>query len=690
MAINLLKTILASTILTTTPVGVSASVINENSEVTSPREALFQTIKSSSTVKSTKTKYSYDNHVFYSQTDLDNYIYQSSKIETIQTSSNPGKIIEDYQYRTLKADKIYDTDFNNFQLVYRDAYGNTALTKQAALNTYTNAGSVKAQYSYDGIGWFDSPEEAKNGFIYKGGLHKSLYYYVNGRYYNVFNEDDQAKLLNSLTSGYYVKPSEFTQGLTLYGTKETLKDTIHNNFESTWTDSSTSFPINYTSYLETDVNHKIYLSPGGDDMIKVSINRGRTQDYYRGDTFVFEDKHNQLSKDELTTKMGWQQKFEKSGPAVGKYYWTKTINLEGNQYDFTYLPIKAGSFGKYTDFNWNALTSSQDYNATLYLYDKVKNDPTRQQIYRWDNIGIEITNPNEIPTTYVRQSYDIWFNNFYSRQFLTLDKKDENGIAYNDFGVYADTLYDVNGTHGDKYSVRESVNYYNTVLKQEILQRETIIENGVTKYKLREDFYASAAELNQYLFLTGDMNTVLMYTYLDVENISSIDGLALAPTQAQAQERLFQLESGVLLKQYFAYDAFGSFEISGESAEDAIKQLQNRISLTGRYVNKAEIESWNGHPMSFDNIIEDGVYNVYRIFSSIRQEQGLDPYIYFESYSAALIAIKAGINEQIQILTETINVYIYVYKDKNNETHTYSYTNDNEIEQIINEIMSLA
>ncbi|WP_348736045.1 hypothetical protein [Spiroplasma endosymbiont of Ammophila pubescens] len=290
---NILKFILLTTVVTSTFVSSMAPMFdNETEQVISPRDALFKTIKATSTMARTKTKYSYDNHTFYSQNDLNNYIFQTNKIETIETASNPGKIIQDYQYRTLDASKIYDTNFDNFQLVYRDAFGNVALTQQVALNTYTHAGLVKPRYSYDGKDWFDSPEEVKNGFVYKGGLRKSLYYDIDGYYYNVFNKDDQNKLLNSLTTGYHLKASKFTNYLDVYGTKESLKNIIQNSFETTWTSFSEIFPINYKNYLETVVSHKNYLSPGSRDMISVTHN-GKTNNYYHGDTFVLDDIKNE-------------------------------------------------------------------------------------------------------------------------------------------------------------------------------------------------------------------------------------------------------------------------------------------------------------------------------------------------------------------------------------------------------------
>lgn len=180
-----------------------------------------------------------------------------------------------------------------------------------------------------------------------------------------------------------------------------------------------------------------------------------------------------------------------------------------------------------------------------------------------------------------------------------------------------------------------------------------------------------------------------MYTYLGERNISSIDGLALAANEADAREKQFQYESEVLLKKFFAYDVFGNSMLSAESGEDAIEKLQNMISLSGKYINSKEIETWDGLNFSYDNIIQDGTYNVYRTYSQVKASQGLNPYLYFDTYDAALEALKAGINKETNVSTTTINIYVYLYTDKTGKNHTYSYTTDEEIANIIKEIMSL-
>ncbi|AOX43762.1 hypothetical protein S100390_v1c04190 [Spiroplasma sp. NBRC 100390] len=693
MAINLLKGLLGSLILTATPVGTTMSTVPDYSaDVISPEGALFKMIKNSSTTVDMKTEWNYDGQKFYSQQELDSYIMQNNKVETIQTSSNPGKIINDYQYRTLDPTKVYDIDFNNYQLIYRDAYGNATLSKDIALETYTK--NINLKYSYDAINWFDSPEEAKAGFIYKGGLHKSLYYYVNGRYYNAFNHADQKALKSVLTEGYNLAPSDFTGQIPIYGTRDSLRNVVANNFRTTWTNvNNINEPLNYANFLATTTSQTIFISPGNDNLIKVRVNGGSQKTYYAGETVEIFDPERKFTNWDFTYRSGWKPHVQMDDwiGSVGKYYYTRTFSSGNNTYELTYLPVKSGSAWHFNNFNWERVATSNKYDSTMMLYDNDVRSVTKKELYRWENLPINITRPSEIPTQYVRQAYDLWFNNFYEEKFLNLDKVDKNGVPYNEYGVKADILYDVNGQQGYKYSLNESAKYYEETLKPQILVGPTATNaDGEITYKLRDDFYATKSQLDDYLFLTGIVDTRLMYTYLDVQDISSQDGLALAMTEADAREKQFQYEKEILLKKYFAFDVFGNSVISAESREDAIAKLHQTITLTGKYINRKEIASWDNGVMSYDNIIQDGVYNVYRIYSQLRADQGLIPYIYFDSYNSALVAIKAGINHEIKITTTTVNVYLYVYLDKNGNKHSYTYTSDEEINAIVAEIMQLS
>lgn len=94
----------------------------------------------------------YNNERFSSKNDFKNYLLENATITSILTSSNLNKIIKDIENKTLDESKIYDIDPNKFIQIYRDAYGKIARTMQDALDTYTNLGLVKEQYSYDNEG----------------------------------------------------------------------------------------------------------------------------------------------------------------------------------------------------------------------------------------------------------------------------------------------------------------------------------------------------------------------------------------------------------------------------------------------------------------------------------------------------------------------------------------------------------
>ncbi|WP_338969396.1 hypothetical protein [Spiroplasma endosymbiont of Labia minor] len=686
------KTILLSFGLLSATANSGTAILDANIADNSMRNVLFDSIKNSSSIVEQKTQWTYDGQEFYSNNDLDNYIASTSKIETLETSSNPGKIISDYQYHILDNDKIYDTNMQNYQLIYRDAFGNVSLTKQSALDTYTNAGLVKPQYSYDSVNWWDSPQEAKDGFIYKGGLRKSLYYYINGKYYNVFSKTDQANLLSTLTQGYYIDANVFSANTEIYGTKDSLRQKIQANFENTWTSANTENKLNYANFLKYETDHKVYLTPANKKLIKVRNLTDNTEVVYdSSQTVILDDVDNSYNIAEFSKEnTGWEKNKQCDDPActISKFYYTKNFKINKKDYQLVYLPKGDSFFGNDSDFDWVNLTANETFNSTLSLYDNPLDQENKIQIYKWEDIPLNISGPAEIPTQYVREAYNIWFNIFYDQKFTNLDKVDENNIKCNDYGVHEDILYDVNGSQGYTYSTSESKKYYDGTLKSQILSGETSKnENGEVTYKLREDFYATKEELDNYLYLEGIVDTRLMYTYLDVQDISSVDGLALAPTEAEARQKEFEYESGILKKQFFAYDVFGHKIISGESAEDAVNQLQKTINLSGKYINKREIESWHNASHSYDDLIEDGIYNVYRIFSETKAEQGLDPYIYFDSYYYALEALKSDIGNLSAIQKNTVDVHTYVYVSKN-KTRTYSFIDDKDIWKIVDDILN--
>lgn len=54
-------------------------------------------------------------------------------------------------------------------------------------------------------------------------------------------------------------------------------------------------------------------------------------------------------------------------------------------------------------------------------------------------------------------------------------------------------------------------------------------------YQLRSNFCVTKEQLDNYLFLGGLIDTRVMYTYLDVQDISSVDGLVLTNNEYEAR-----------------------------------------------------------------------------------------------------------------------------------------------------------
>lgn len=111
-----------------------------------------------------------------------------------------------------------------------------------------------------------------------------------------------------------------------------------------------------------------------------------------------------------------------------------------------------------------------------------------------------------------------------------------------------------------------------------------------------------------------------------------------------------------------------------------------QAKLQTRYINREEINSWDNHLKFFVDIVQDGVYQVYLIYSASKAEDGLNPYIYFDSDYSALNAIKANINKATNIITKTVNVYFYYYVDQNKKPHDIVYTNDQELWKIVRQL----
>ncbi|AXK50930.1 hypothetical protein [Spiroplasma alleghenense] len=271
MSMSLFKILLSSQMALS--VGASTAVMVADNPISQSDheyevESMKNLIASKSKVISSEDIYEFQGQEFSGREELDNYIYNNDLIQEQTTSSNLNKIIKDHQNNILDKDKMYGTDFEDFQLIYRDAFGNAQTSREKSLNSFTNKGLVRQKYSYDYQGWYDSPTEAKDNFIYTSGLEKSLYYQVDNRYYNLFNTKDQEELKSTFLDGYYVKPSNFTKNDKLFGDNQKIETNVYNKFRDSWVSfnrkgatEGIEDDLNYQDYIDFKTSRSIRMNP---------------------------------------------------------------------------------------------------------------------------------------------------------------------------------------------------------------------------------------------------------------------------------------------------------------------------------------------------------------------------------------------------------------------------------------------
>ncbi|WP_425379626.1 hypothetical protein [Spiroplasma endosymbiont of Stenodema calcarata] len=328
--------VLVTSIATITPTATS-SLYYATAETTNnyaiSREVLRKDILANR-IYGGKVNYSeYDGHTFYSEEALNEHLLKNNKVTSVVTSSNPNKIIKNYEYMTLDDKKIYDADLNNFPQLYRDAFGNVAYTQEKALQTYTNEGLVKPQYSYDGFYWFDTPEEAKINEKYKMQINKSLYYIYNNEYYNAFNTQDINALISLMDEGYYANLNQSLLGKTLLnpivqvGDSKLIYVLLKKDFRKDFNGDY------YKTITKTETKYRLAISPTGSNRLTVEYydyktgRRLNNKDYYAGDSTTIELKGNNFSGGNALIRFfknnAWNRRAEGSLSISGRYYRTR-------------------------------------------------------------------------------------------------------------------------------------------------------------------------------------------------------------------------------------------------------------------------------------------------------------------------------------------------------------------------------
>ncbi|WP_338972774.1 hypothetical protein [Spiroplasma endosymbiont of Panorpa germanica] len=230
--------------------------------------------------------YNYQNQDYRSVNSIYDKLLEENPIEQVKTTSNPNKIISNYEYGLLNADKIYDTNMANYVKVYKNAVGKVVLptcgkgqssdgcvissksAEDRAMDSYVNPGLTKKKYSYlmgDDVNWFDTLEEAERDYLNKSFYVKEgLFYEYNGKYFNAFNQNDFEKLKNILPN----------KGL--YADGENLPSNAQNEIKNPLFGETEEFKKQFKEEIRTAFYENIDEMFGGyKPNIKIKLNAGK-------------------------------------------------------------------------------------------------------------------------------------------------------------------------------------------------------------------------------------------------------------------------------------------------------------------------------------------------------------------------------------------------------------------------------
>ncbi|AUB32134.1 hypothetical protein [Spiroplasma floricola] len=635
----------------------------------------------------------FDNKVFTNKNLLNEYLLSNSYIKSEFTFSNPNKIIKDYENMILDKNRIYSLDMDKYTKVYRDAFGNIAKTSKNALDTYTNAGLVKQKYSYDEVQWFDTPEEAKINQKDKMEIRSSLYYIHNNKYYNAFNITDINNLLGDFKKGYFVNKEKNIEGNRLlkpikeYGDKKDIFDKMIRELKSNFLDSYfyKSSKVEYINKLKIkskDENQFRVLFPGENEDIFMYGNEAEL-------TFANKYSTYQEMLNDFRDRSKWMR-HQEWGIVNCIYYlqrWMDLINPKTGKKE----RARIGLFPKWVRNNEARIDNYvywDNTKSTLINY----YDERKQNSITTINLNAPRYSLKETLVTERESVYNSWFLEYFAKNITNFGVEENTRINYKDIlkekfiknidgSVYKDLLYDVNNAKGHPYSLIKS--YYDWLpIKQRILQSPKVI-NGKTMYQLKPDFYVEKKQLDTYLPLQGKFSTVLKFFYGSTSDISSEDGKLLSDTYEEAMERKFINSKLTLKKKYIAFNVFGESVESGESQEEAIRKLQNSILLNSKMVHKDEYNTWNWNlKKSYDSIISDGRYIVYKVFL-----KNSNDYIYFPSQERALKAVLSNSISNGSLNEFSTKKYMYTYIDSINKFEYSLIFYDNDIQSAINKIL---
>ncbi|AXK50801.1 hypothetical protein [Spiroplasma alleghenense] len=703
--------------------------------------------------------YQYQNENYRNENSIYEKILAENPIEQIQTTSNPNKIISNYEYGLLNQDKIYSTNMADYVKVYKNALGKVVLptcgvgqtpegcvvsSKSApdrALDSYVNPGLTKKKYSYlmgDEVNWFDTLEEAERDYLNKSFYVKEgLFYEYNGKYFNAFNQNDFEKLKNTLPNkGLYIDgenlPSNSQNEIKkpLYGTvtdfknqfKEEVRTAFYNNIDEIFGDYKPEIKVTVDAGKEknlqqyfTSVNGtgKIQIDNQsswksltiniGDDLRKKGIDIGgfieslKDRSKYKGPWITFNKKVCFLGTVDDNKHDNYDYEFDfGQGSKVSFTVATQDdgwcdpgynhVNLGAMKVDYSYERKIKPNY-KVNDPFLKTITENNKYLdsiKTIEIDQMIREISSKNRVS--DKILLESILNKKNPSNWAREVKDYLFEAFYEKcssyvyGYDSIDSPIENDWLY---GSYS------------QFSVVESQKHYKeNVLYSEIKPDPNIDESQKINYltsagffntswkNWRDNFFYLRNEINN-----PDLNLQKMY-YLsndneeDLSNYTDLKGDNLGSTIQEARKKQASREEKHIRTRLFIYDINGELVISDDDEENAYLDLRKKINLESRLISYQESKKISNLNTGWNDIISDGIYNVYRF----KTKDNI--YLYFSSFSNAFSYYEKQFSISSSISYRDEIKYRYVFT-MHNHKYTYDWTNKSEIYDIALEINQL-
>ncbi|WP_338983394.1 hypothetical protein [Spiroplasma endosymbiont of Othius punctulatus] len=709
----------SATLLTVTSLCTGLISVSAKSETfkdkTVNKEEIRNRILNDSELTGMKKYIKYKDLYFNNENELNQYLFSTNSIQSMITSSDPSKIISDYEYMTLDKTKIFDTDIAKFTQAFEDALGNVVFSEEDAVKTYVNGGMVNPEYSYDGVNWFDSPEEAKIAKKENMQINKSIYYVHNNKYYNAFNTKDINELFSFMRSGYYGnfdsylsgKPIELKSGI--YGEKDKFFQLVQKELR---TDYMTDYIFDLT---DAESRNSIKIVPKDKKEIMVQYQDSK-ETIKVGDPLELEfldkfDSYTDLFSDFTdttkwtTTKSGKYNAYQRDFGVVkgGKDVNARLtmVNKSGskkliqnpsggypNSNAIEFVPDPAPTLDEHFSY-----TDQTTGSYTLY------SDPSHKKVITSESgrDNEHIYNNSLISNDIKSNFYEVWFEEYFNSVLTNFGSSQNDIVEWEDLKsniyvkniqddysigeVYKDRMYEINPGKGYTQSVIESQKDWLPIKKEIINNAKTEAENSYI-YEVGRGVFVDRKELDNFMYLGGNVDVRELYSVSVDRHTSDRDGMLLSWTEAEAKERMALMQENTLQKRYVVTDIFGDVFIESGDKEDVIKQLQKNVRVNSKFVHNDEIRTWGSHVKpKWANIVTGKTHVIY----SITNPNNHNERIWYMSKEKALRELKNNLKVESNLEMQDQIQYSFDYIMSDGTMTTLSYVKD-EFEDVVDKV----